>query len=258
MTSSAVTIEGIGFWGSGLPSWDAARAFLDAGQVPTDSPRRPAPDLLPPNERRRAPDTVAVAIEAASAACRAAGADPGRLPSIFASTHGDLPITDYMCSTLVSAPATLSPTKFHNSVHNAAAGYWTIGVGCMAPATAISAWRATIGLGLLEALAQLRDGEPRVLLVAFDVQSAGPLGTMSHSEGLLAAAFVLAAHGPRPVAMEFREGGAPPSPQGALSARYAANAMQPVLPLLEAIAGHGPRELDFALGPAAHLHVHLR
>ena len=74
-------------------------------RCPTDAPARPSPQLLAPNERRRAPDTVAVALEVALAACTAAGRDPRTLPSVFASTHGDLAITDYMCATLAERPA---------------------------------------------------------------------------------------------------------------------------------------------------------
>src|SRR3546814_3866786 len=80
----------------------------------------------------------------------AAGRDPASLPSVFASTHGDLPIMDYMCATLASEPRTISPTKFHNSVHNAAAGYWTIGSGCMHASTAVSAFDASFAQGLVE------------------------------------------------------------------------------------------------------------
>ena len=131
-------IAGIGFWTRGLPSWEAACAYVADGTLPPDPPAKPSPQLLAPNERRRAPETVAVALEVALAACTAAGRDPATLSSVFASTHGDLSITDYMCETLASEPRTISPTRFHNSVHNAAAGYWTIGAGAMAPATAIS------------------------------------------------------------------------------------------------------------------------
>ena len=144
------SVAGIGFWARGLPGWDAARAYVAEGQLPGAPPARPSPQLLAPNERRRAPETVAVALEVALAACTAAGRDPATLASVFASTHGDLAITDYMCATLVEAPRTISPTKFHNSVHNAAAGYWTIGAGAMAPATAISAFDASFAQGLLE------------------------------------------------------------------------------------------------------------
>ena len=66
-------IAGIGFWTRGLPSWDAARAFIADGSLPADPPARPSPQLLAPNERRRAPETVAVALEVALAACADAG-----------------------------------------------------------------------------------------------------------------------------------------------------------------------------------------
>ena len=116
------SIEGIGFWADGLPSWPAARAFATGGAPAGTAAARPAPRLLAPNERRRAPDTVALALEVALAACTDAGRDPAMLPSVFASTHGDLGITDYMCATMAGDPRAISPTKFHNSVHNAAAG----------------------------------------------------------------------------------------------------------------------------------------
>src|SRR5690606_91483 len=104
MPSRTATIEGIGFWANGLPSWQAARDFVAGGVPLADAPRRPSPQLLAANERRRAPETVAVALEVALAACSAAGRDPASLPSVFASTHGDLAITDYMCATLAEDP----------------------------------------------------------------------------------------------------------------------------------------------------------
>ena len=35
---------------------------------------------------------------------------------------------------LAADPRELSPTRFHNSVHNAPAGYWTVAAHCHAPA----------------------------------------------------------------------------------------------------------------------------
>ena len=55
-------IAGIGFWARGLPSWQAACAYLTGDALPADAPSRPSPQLLAPNERRRAPETVAVAL----------------------------------------------------------------------------------------------------------------------------------------------------------------------------------------------------
>ena len=171
MSALSARIAGIGWWSDGLPDWPAARAFAASGILPADAPARPAPQLLAPNERRRAPPSVLVALEVALAACSDAGLAPDALPSVFASTHGDLGITDYMCATLAQAPAEVSPTKFHNSVHNAAAGYWTIGSGCMRTTTAISAHRASFAQGLVEAMVQLATDAGAVLLVGSAVRS---------------------------------------------------------------------------------------
>jgi hypothetical protein len=240
MSGLVASIEGIGFWSSGLPSWPAARDHVRDGTVPADAPARPAPQLLAPNERRRAPETVAIALEVALAACQAAGRDPKTLPSVFASTHGDLAITDYMCATLADAPHTLSPTRFHNSVHNAAAGYWTIGTGCTRATTALSAYDASFAQGLLEALVQLVDGEA-VLLVAYDNAATGPLSSTVASRGLLGGALVLSRE-PRENTPRLRatlvDAPAPPA-SGALVSRKAGNAMAPMLPLFEALASGG-------------------
>ena len=126
-------IEGPAFWSPSLPGWDVARAaFRGEGTVTEPPAKRPAPMVLAPAERRRAPDTVALALEVAAASIAASGRNAPDVPCVFVSAHGDLAINDYMCTVLASDPSVLSPTKFHNSVHNAAVGYWTIGTGCMA------------------------------------------------------------------------------------------------------------------------------
>ncbi len=237
------TLEGVGFWGNGLPDWDSACAWMRKGERPQDPPARPSPQLLAANERRRAPGTVAVALEAALAACEAADRAPASLPSVFTSTLGELTITDYMCATLATDPAAISPTRFHNSVHNAAAGYWTIGAGAHVAATAISAGHDSFAQGLLEAMVQLQAGEEAVLLVAYDGNASGPAAEVSPSSGLLGAAFVLSRS---PCAglpgLQLKLHDAAPSailrdvPQGPLTQLFADNAMHPVLPLLEALA----------------------
>lgn len=260
MSAHVIHLEGLGFWASGLPGWEAATRFARGGEAEPAAPRKPAPALLAPNERRRAPDTVALALQVSLDACEAAGRDAAALPSVFASTHGDLAITDYMCATLQAEPGSVSPTKFHNSVHNAAAGYWTIGAGCMAPATAISAYDATFAEGLLESIGQIAAGEGPVLLVAYDAQSTGPLGAISPSDGLLAAALVLGDQA-RPGSIQLRvtrEPGEARVVEGRLQAGHATNAMAPMLPLLDLLAsgGHGVCELH--AGPGHRLRVEVR
>ncbi len=256
-------VQGIGYWSDGLPSWADAMAYAAGAAPAADAPRRPSPQVLAPNERRRAPETVAVALEVALAACRAAGRDPAALPSVFASNHGELAITDYMCATLAREPRAISPTRFHNSVHNAAAGYWTIGTGAMQPATALSAHENSFAQGLLDALAQLATGADAVLLVGYDSPAVGPLASMAPSQGLLGGALVLAREDAAGAAPGTRlsawladaDDAAPPAP-GKLSARGTANASAPMLLLFDALAARHDR-LALPAGPGRCLRVEL-
>jgi hypothetical protein len=259
----AVTIEGVAFWSSRLPGWEVARAVIRGEQpAPQTSASRPAPSLLAPTERRRAPDTVAVALEVAARACEAAGRSPKELPAVFASTHGDLAISDYMCATLVETPTLISPTRFHNSVHNAAAGYWSIGTGSYAPYTAISAYHYTFGAGLLEAATQVACDDRPVLYVAFDIESRGALQTMAPSRGLLGAALVLApsaGSSKRRLTLQVETGDTvqATAPRSAAAALVADNALAPCMPLFEALAGDGPATVTLAIGSRAALRLEV-
>jgi hypothetical protein len=148
----ALRITGIGTWAPGAPDWQHLRGVLRGESVHADdAPARPAGAMLAAAERRRAPDGVRLAAEVAAQATSMAGIDASTVPCIFASTHGEIGITDYVCETLARAPLELSPTKFHNSVLNAPAGYWTIATGCTAASSAVSAHHRSFAGGLLEA-----------------------------------------------------------------------------------------------------------
>jgi len=257
-------IEGPAFWAPTLPGWDAARAaFRGEGALADPPAKRPAPQVLPPAERRRAPDTVALALEVAAASVAAAGRQATELPCVFASAHGDLAINDYMSSTLVSAPTQLSPTKFHNSVHNAAVGYWTIGTGCMEASNSLAAYEYSFAAALLEAAAQCAADQRPVLLVGFDVAAIGALASVTTSRGLLAAALVLAPERTqRSVASMAWSLASGPSAPAALRSEAAgtltANAMADALPVFEALARATPVEdLRLPLGPNLSLQLRL-
>jgi Beta-ketoacyl synthase, N-terminal domain len=235
-------VDAVAFWAPTLPGWAHARAaFRGEAEPLAVAAKRPAPELLAAAERRRAPDTVALALEVAAAALREAGGDAATMPSVFTSAHGDLAVNDYMCATLASQPTLISPTKFHNSVHNAAAGYWTIATGCREASTALTAFDASFAAGLLEAAAQCQADARPVLLVAFDVEASGPIASVTASKGMLACALVLA-----PVASERTLAAfdwslvpgpaAPPAHRSRAARELADNAMADALPLLEALA----------------------
>lgn len=258
----AVAIEGVAFWHARMPNWSTARAVICGKRTaPEPIAKRPTSNLLAPTERRRAPDTVALALEVAMQACEAASRSPAQLRSVFASTYGDLGISDYMCATLAATPTLISPTKFHNSVHNAAAGYWSIGTGSHAPYTALTAYRYTFATALLEAATQVVcDGEP-VVCVAFDVEASGPLGTVAPSSGLLGVGLVLApADGShRTLTLRVADGSsanltAARSPAVALVAE---NALAPCLPFFEALAYSAPGKVVLGLSDHCVLNVRV-
>jgi hypothetical protein len=258
-----VFVEGVSLWASRLPGWDIAAAVL-AGKAesPAVAARRPMPEMLPPAERRRAPDSVALAIEVAARACAASTLDPARLPSVFATTHADLAITDYLCEMLVRTPLLVSPTKFHNSVHNAAAGYWCIATHCHAPYMTVSVFEYSFAAGLLEAFVQVAsDGNP-VLSVAYDIESREPLTSVAASRGLLGAGLVLAgkrsARSVARLSWAIRPGSKDEATRAEpANARFVeGNAMASCLPLFEVLA-RGVGQVTLALGSDSLLDVRV-
>jgi hypothetical protein len=248
-------IEGIGLCAPGLPSWNDAGEFLRGERGYAESAyQRPAPALLSPNERRRAPDSVLLALAVAEQACAMARRAPGSLPNVFASAYGDLAISDYLCTELARAPLDISPTKFHNSVHNAPAGYWTIATRCMASSSAVSAGTGTFGASLLEAALFVRREVTPTLLVVFDTMSQGPLADAVDADAPFAAAFVLAPESAAgSAAIRLSPGGASRSGLASLPASlHSLQATSPAaatLPLLAALARRENATLTVAAAP---------
>jgi len=260
MNTRTAYVNGVSFWAPRLPGWQIAAPVLRGeAAAPVQPAPRPAPTLLGPTERRRAPDTVAIALEVAGRACESAGADPKELPSVFASTHGDLAISDYMSETLARTPTLISPIRFHNSVHNAAAGYWTIGTGCYEPYTALTAYDDTFGEGLLEALTQAACGDRAVLLVAYDIEARGPLATIVSSRGIVGAGMVVAPY-PREnslarVLWRTRRGGQRTVAMDRNAELVEGNAMATCLPFFEALAQTERRTVCVGLSPTLSLEL---
>jgi hypothetical protein len=151
----------------------------------------PAAHDLPPAERRRTGATVKLAMAAASQAVRGAGLDPARLAAVFTSSGGDGLICHEICETLASDDRQISPTRFHNSVHNAAAGYWSIATGATAAASVVCAYDASFAAGLIEALAQIAVSGAPVLLTAYETSYPEPLKSKRPLPDSFAVALVL-------------------------------------------------------------------
>lgn len=207
--------------------------------APTEAAPRPAPALLAANERRRAPQAVLMALQAAEAA--GAAVDLSAVATVFASAHGDLAIVDALCRTLAEQPLLLSPLRFHHSVHNAASGYFAIGARNREASTAVAAGPGSFGAGWLEAACQCAADRRPVLLVGCDTAAPpGPLQSVNASRGALAVALLLAPAGDegRRVDWQLVPGGSTPPP---------GNPMAAALPLLEALAAPPPAALQLPL-----------
>jgi hypothetical protein len=174
--SLTVFVEGIGLLGPGLSSWAQGRQVLE-GSLPYQSDRcvLPLPMALPPAERRRAGAVVKVSLAVGQEAVTASGLQAADLPSVFSSSSGDAINCHEICNTLASSDRLISPTRFHNSVHNAASGYWSISSGAMASSSVLCARDASFAAGFLEAMTQVVIEQTSVLLVAYDTDYPEPL-----------------------------------------------------------------------------------
>ncbi|MBR0682728.1 beta-ketoacyl synthase chain length factor [Roseomonas eburnea] len=241
-----VGIAGIGLLGPGLAGWAQAAPVL-AGQAPyAPAPLTPpAPTLLPPTERRRTGPSVRLALAVAAEAVQDSGAPPEELDTVFASSNGEGQVITSILEALHTPDGAISPTQFHNSVHNAAAGYWGIAVGSSRPSVSLGGYDGVFATGLLHAAAQVVAGGEKVLFVAHDVPLPPPLGALRPTSESFALALVLAPGGARRGALriepcELPAPAAPTLPPG-LGTLHDGNPVARALPLLSALAAgrHG-------------------
>lgn len=185
-------VDGIGILGPGINNWPEAEAVL-CGRRPYTSASTvlPTPALLPAAERRRTGRVVKLTLAVAIEATTRAGVSPTSLCSVFASSGGDGYNCHEICQALALPVRELSPTRFSNSVHNAAAGYWSIATGAMTASTALCAHDASFAAGLLEALTQVAVEQQALLLVAYDTDYPDPMRAKRPIPDAFAAALVL-------------------------------------------------------------------
>lgn len=186
-------IEGVGIFAPGLVGWEQAAPVLAGRQpyVPAVPPKL-APALLPADVRRRTTDHIRLAVEVAGEAVRHAQADAAALWSVFATSESDGAISHNICEEVAKDVPEVSPTRFHNSVTNAPAGYWCMAVQSRAPSSSLSGFDASAGAGLIEAGVQVRAEGCSVLLVAHDAPFPEPLHGVRPMSAIFGAALVLA------------------------------------------------------------------
>ncbi|MCC9000375.1 MAG: beta-ketoacyl synthase chain length factor [Candidatus Contendobacter sp.] len=169
-------VESMGLMAPGLAGWAGSRAVLTGERRYTAEPMPAAiATLLPANERRRTTATIKLALQVAQEAMAQMEIDVGAVRTVFASSGGDSEVLDKICMALTQPDRPVSPTHFHQSVHNTPAGYWTIAAGCTQPSISLSAYDDSFTAGLREAAALAWADGARVLLIAYDLPPPFPL-----------------------------------------------------------------------------------
>ncbi len=244
---TCIYVRGIGVFGPGCIGWPATRSVLarehrdaEAPAPPTESGVLPPAELLPAIERRRATPSTRLALTVAHEALAAARIVANDVPAVFASSSGSPSIIHDLCAMLAANDFQISPTKFHNSVHNAASGYYSIATSCRRGATTICAYDASAAVGLLEASAQALFEPGPVLLVSYDIPYPPPLSLARPMAGSWGVALLLAAHpgGGAGVRLQLAPGDEPETQmtESALETARANNPTARLLPLLRALA----------------------
>ena len=256
----SVALTGIGIAAPGLRDWETARPVLAGAVRYAHAPLEPrVPEALPPAERRRAGPVTRLAIAVAQEAAAHAGADGTALASVFASADGDGETVHQICTVLATDAPEISPTRFHNSVQNAASGYWSIAMRSRAPTTAVNGLDGVFATALLEAAVQAAIEAREVLLVAYDLPVPPPLHALHPVADGAGVALVLApAPEPGALATLVIEVGAGQSTRiaaPALEKLRLSNAPMRALPLLLAVARREDADVVLAVDEANALKV---
>jgi hypothetical protein len=238
-----------------------------AGEVAYEAaPFEPsAPVSLPPNERRRTSPAIRLALAAATEAVSSTELAADRLVSVFASGNGDGVVVSGILEALSRPQPIVSPTQFHNSVHNAAAAYWSIATGSMESSTSVGGHDDSFACGLLHAAAKALAHQQPVLLCAYDLPFPPPLSAIRPTAIAFATAMLLspqrASWCMAALDIAHRQGPSPTSPtpmNPALRPLHAANPAARALRLLEVLAGPVAGMVHIDLQGEAHLAVGIR
>lgn len=187
-----VYLSSIGLIAPGLESWQESKAVLanNTTYVYKDLPKI-SPGILPANERRRTTPLIKLALQVAEQCIGNDLSLASHYATVFASSDGDNNILSKMCIAVNLADHPVSPTNFHNSVHNAPAGYWAIAADAQFNSNSLSGGDATFAAGLIEGVSFVSVERKSVLFVAYDIPAPEPLVEKSNISDSFAVAFCL-------------------------------------------------------------------
>ena len=238
-----IFVEGVGVLGPGLAGWQASRSILAGSAAYQDAALLiPPNDLLPAAERRRTGLPVKIALAVGCEAITHAQRNAVELATVFASSAGDGDNMHSIFETLANNGREVSPTRFHNSVHNAPSGYWSIATQSMAPSTSLACFDASFAAGLIEAATQVLAHGNSVALIAYDAPYPQPLHAARPISAAFGVALVLSGHQTQHSLAELeicivrRSGASTPVADAGLEVMRVGTPAARSLPLLSALA----------------------
>lgn len=240
-----VHVRGVGLWtlGHANPKAWCARDFDEAATTPDAS-------LLSGALRRRATPLTRMGIEVLQQAARMADVELSELASVWATAHGEHSMAIGLLEMMQQGEGKLSPTKFHNSVHNTASGYASIASHNRSPSTTLTGGAELVASALIEAACMLDALDRDVAVVIADEPLLTPF-EVPDSAVPLAVALLLSprAEGALGVLTDIRRAAVAPVPRRAPFGGLHASA---ALPLIEHIVEQktGTIALELEGGPA--------
>jgi hypothetical protein len=238
-----IYVRGVGLWTPGFSSpeaWCRSVHQSEEGEGHETDCRdelavTPPAQLLEGNLRRRAPALSRMSVEVFEQAATRAGCDTARTPSVWATAHGEHTTAHRLLKMMPRGEGKLSPTHFHNSVHNTPSGYASIATRNVCSSTTLTGGAELVMAAFLEAWCRLETCGGDVLLVLADEQ----LQTPFESPGMtapLALAFCLSAQpaGATAVLSDLRRDTVP---RTRAQAPFGPLYVSAALPLIERIVG---------------------
>ncbi|PMN69282.1 beta-ketoacyl synthase chain length factor [Enterovibrio norvegicus] len=172
MSSIQFNLQRLNALSPGLENTEAWENWCQKNHAwPADVPV-PRTDAIPAMMKRRMSPISKLAVQVATELSRDEHIDF----VVFSSRHGELQRTVTLLKDIqLGEPA--SPTAFSQSVHNTAAGLFTIATKTPVPATSLAAGEDTFHCALTEAAIYLSEHpEHRVLVIDFDAPVPEPYG----------------------------------------------------------------------------------
>lgn len=147
----------------------------------------PDPSLLPTRLRRRTSPLTRVVAGCLRDLAAQTGLDLRTTALVHGSALGELKVTVDLLTALHRDDGLLSPTAFHNSVHNTPMGYVSIATANRDVSTSIAAGESTTAMALLEATCLLQCGTSNVAVIVADEALPDPLGPVPGYPSLVVA-----------------------------------------------------------------------